>query len=170
MLSDERGARAAHEELPQLLARAHALHLPCASAHTRPQTSPTNTGEPALATPTPHALFTGVSALTCAQGMNFVAALLLLALDRDPEAAFWVLAALIEDRLYKGVWLQAPAPGACTRPDRRSGGRGLMSCRDARAVRQCCGLRPCGLSDDALAHVLLAGRRPVLIPPCALHG
>ncbi len=36
--------------------------------------------------------------------MNYIAAFLLLALDRDEERAFWVMASLVEDVAYSGTW------------------------------------------------------------------
>ena len=36
--------------------------------------------------------------------MNYIAAFLLLALDRDEEKAFWVMVSLVKDVAYSGTW------------------------------------------------------------------
>lgn len=45
------------------------------------------------------------------QGMNFLVALLLLALDKDQEKAFWVMVVLLDDILYANTF--APNLNGC---------------------------------------------------------
>lgn len=55
------------------------------------------------------------------RSINPVAALLLVALEKNEEAAFWVLAALVEDILYQGTYSRN-LEGCQVGPDTRSEG------------------------------------------------